>query len=57
MNLRRRKIAFLAFAPAVTWAQPAPGVHRIGTLSGTFSPKAKEQAVWPTFFEGMRKLG
>ena len=57
MISRRRLIALLAFAPAAAWAQPAPGIHRIGTLSGAFSPKAKEQRIWPTFFEGMRKLG
>jgi putative ABC transport system substrate-binding protein len=57
MNLRRRLLAFLAFAPAAAWAQPAPGVHRIGTLSGGFSPKSKDQQFWPTFFEAMRKLG
>jgi putative tryptophan/tyrosine transport system substrate-binding protein len=56
MNLRRRKITLLAFAPAVAWAQLAR-VHRIGTLSGRASPKAKGEALWPTFFEGMRQLG
>ena len=57
MNLRRRLLAFLVVAPAAAWAQPAAGIHRIGTLSGGFSPKAKEQEIWPVFFEGMRKLG
>jgi len=57
INLRRRLLAFLAFAPAAAWAQPAAGVHRIGTLSGTFSPKAKESVLFPIFFEEMRKLG
>ena len=57
MNLRRRLLAFLAFAPAAAWAQPAAGIHRIGMLSGDLSPKAKEQAIWPVFFEAMRKLG
>ena len=32
-------------------------MHRIGTLSGGFSPKAKESRIWPIFFEAMRKLG
>ena len=57
MNLRRRLLAFLAFAPVVAWAQPAPGVHRIGTLSGAASLKAKESILFPVFFEEMRKLG
>ena len=26
-------------------------------LSGGFSPKAKEQTIWPAFFDAMRKLG
>ena len=55
MNRRRRLLAFLAFAPAAAWAQPAPGVHRIGTLSGGYSPKAGP--LFPIFFEAMRKLG
>jgi len=57
MNLRRQLLAFLAFAPAAAWAQPVAKVHRIGTLSGGFSPKAKEQPIWPAFFEAMRRLG
>jgi len=57
VNRRRRLLAFLAFAPASAWAQPATGVHRIGTLSGRYSPKAKDELLWPTFFEAMRKLG
>jgi putative ABC transport system substrate-binding protein len=57
MISRRSALAFLALAPATAWSQPAPGVHRIGTLSGGFSPKAKESRLFPTFFEGMRKLG
>lgn len=57
MISRRGAIAFLALAPATAWAQPAPGVHRIGTLSGGFSPKAKDSRLFPVFFEAMRKLG
>jgi putative ABC transport system substrate-binding protein len=59
MNRRDSVIALLALAaaPRAAEAQPAPGVHRIGTLSGGFSPKAKEQQIWPAFFEAMRKLG
>jgi putative ABC transport system substrate-binding protein len=57
MISRRSLLAYLAFAPAAAWAQPAPGIHRIGTLSGGPSPKAKEQRLWPAFFEAMAKLG
>ena len=57
MNLRRRLLSLLAFAPAAAWAQPAAGVHRIGTLSGGYSPKAKDNPNWPPFFAAMRKLG
>lgn len=57
MISRRRALALLAFAPAAAWAQPAPGVLRIGTLSGRHSPKAKQEQLWPVFFEEMRKLG
>ena len=57
MISRRRLLAYFAFAPAAAWAQPAAGVHRIGTLSGRYSPKAKDELLWPTFFEAMRKLG
>ena len=57
MNLRRRLLAFLAVAPVAAWAQPAAGVHRIGLLGGGYSPKAKEQQIWPIFFAAMRELG
>ena len=57
MNRRRWLLAFLALAPAAAWAQPAAKVHRIGTLSGAVSPKAKESTLFPFFFEEMRKLG
>ena len=57
MISRRSVLAYLAVAPAAAWAQPAPGVHRIGVLSGGDSPKAKEDRIWPSFFEAMRKLG
>jgi len=56
MISRRGVLAYLATLPVTAWAQPAPGIHRIGTLSGGFSPKAKD-AFFPAFFEGMRKLG
>lgn len=56
MNLRRRLLAFLAFAPAAAWAQPAPGAHRIGTLSGGDGP-AKSATSFPIFFAAMRELG
>ncbi|MGH8676054.1 MAG: hypothetical protein ACREVG_17330 [Burkholderiales bacterium] len=44
--MKRRELllavgALLAAPPA--WAQPAAGTHRIGTLSGGSSPKAKDQ--------------
>ena len=42
MKLRRRQLALLAWAPAAAWAQPAPGMHRIDTLSGRNSPKAPD---------------
>lgn len=57
MVSRRNAIAFLAIAPAAAWAQPAPGVHRIGVLSAGYNPKAKDHPNFPTFFTGMRKLG
>ena len=57
MISRRDLIACLALAPVVPWAQPAPGMHRIGTLSGRQSPKTKGDPLWPVFFENMRKLG
>ncbi|MGH7865596.1 MAG: ABC transporter substrate-binding protein [Candidatus Binataceae bacterium] len=57
MNLRRRLLAFLAFAPAAAWAQPAAGVHRIGVLSGGGRPNAKESRDWSAFFAAMGELG
>ena len=57
MISRRNAIAFLAIAPAAAWAQPAPGVHRIGVLSAGYSPKAKDHPNFPAFFAAMRKLG
>ena len=57
MISRRDLLVLLALAPGTGWPQPAPGVHRIGTLSGGFSPRAKEQRLWPAFFEAMAKLG
>jgi len=55
MISRRRALAFLALAPAAVWAQPAPGVHRIGTLSGGLRP-TKQDPSWGAFFEAMHKL-
>jgi putative ABC transport system substrate-binding protein len=57
MISRRGLLAYFAFAPAAAWAQPAPGVHRIGILSAGYSPKAKDHPNFPTFFAAMRKLG
>jgi hypothetical protein len=61
MNLWRRQLALAALAAAATpidtWAQPAPGVHRIGLFTGGSSPKAKENTGWLTFFDSMRQLG
>ena len=57
MISRRNAIAFLALAPAAAWAQPAPGLHRIGVLSAGYNPKAKDHPNFPTFFATMRKLG
>ena len=57
MVSRRNAIAFLAIAPATVWAQPAPGVHRIGVLSAGYSPKAKDHPNFPAFFSGMQRLG
>ena len=57
MISRRSALAFLSLAPAIGWAQPAPGVHRIGTLSGSVSPKSKGSVLFPIFFDAMRKLG
>ena len=60
-QVRRRQFLIAAgallAAPLAAEAQPSPGVHRIGTLSGGVSPKAKEQRIWPAFFAAMRKLG
>jgi putative ABC transport system substrate-binding protein len=59
MNRRDSVIALLALtaAPLTAEAQPAPGVHRIGTLSGGGRPNAKESPSWRAFFEAMHKLG
>jgi putative ABC transport system substrate-binding protein len=57
MISRRDALAFLALAPAVVRAQPAPGKHRIGVLSAGYNPKAKDHPNFPTFFAAMRKLG
>jgi len=57
MISRRSVLAFLAFAPAAVWAQPAAGLHRIGVLSAGYNPKAKDHPNFPTFFAAMRKLG
>ena len=57
MISRRSVLAYLAIAPAVAWAQPAPGVHRIGLLSGGYSPMTKDARHWPSFSDAMRKLG
>jgi putative ABC transport system substrate-binding protein len=57
MISRRNTIAFLALAPAAAWAQPAPGMHRIGVLSAGYNPKAKDHPNFPTFFAAMRKFG
>ncbi len=56
MNRRRRLLALLAFAPAAAWSQPAPGIHRIGVLSGSVRPDAKSDPDWAAFFEAMHKL-
>jgi putative ABC transport system substrate-binding protein len=60
-QVRRRQFLIAAgallAAPLAAEAQPAPGVHRIGTLSGGISPNAKENLYWLPFFETMRKLG
>jgi putative ABC transport system substrate-binding protein len=59
MNRRDSVIALLALtaAPLTAEAQPAPGVHRIGTLSGGSNPNAKESPSFRIFFEAMHKLG
>jgi putative ABC transport system substrate-binding protein len=56
MISRRGALAYLALAPSITWAQPAPGVHRIGTLTGGTGPDPKGRN-FPAFLESMRKLG
>jgi len=57
MLSRRDVLAYLATLPAIAWAQPTPGMHRIGVLSAGYSPRAKDHPNFPTFFAAMRKLG
>jgi putative ABC transport system substrate-binding protein len=54
MISRRGILACLAIAPVAAWAQPAPGIHRIGVLSGV---KLQDRPVWTTFLAAMRELG
>jgi putative ABC transport system substrate-binding protein len=56
MISRRDLLACLALAPVVAWAQPAPGMHRIGVLTGGSKPDPKGRN-FSAFHEGMRKLG
>src|SRR6185436_4941845 len=53
---RRDALAYLLVAPAASWAQPAPGMHRIGPLTGGTGPDP-EGRNFPAFLESMRKLG
>ena len=57
MISRRDLLAYLALAPAAAWAQqPAPGMHRIGVLTGGVKPDPKGRN-FSAFHESMRKLG
>jgi putative ABC transport system substrate-binding protein len=56
MISRREILAYLALAPSIAWAQPAPGMHRIGVLTGGSKPDPKGRN-FSAFHEGMRKLG
>jgi putative ABC transport system substrate-binding protein len=56
MISRRDLLACLALAPLVAWAQPAPGMHRIGVLTGGNKPDPKGRN-FSAFHEAMRKLG
>lgn len=57
MISRRSVLAYLALAPAAAWAQPAPGIHRIGVLTGGSNPKAEGARTWPILSQAMRELG
>ncbi|HEV8095756.1 MAG TPA: ABC transporter substrate-binding protein [Burkholderiales bacterium] len=57
MTSRRQALAYLALAPAAAWAQPAPGVHRIGVLTGGSNPRTGGIRHWPIFSQAMRRLG
>jgi len=56
MVSRRGILAYLATLPAIAWAQPAPGVHRIGVLTGGGKPDPKGRN-FSAFNEAMHKLG
>jgi len=56
MPSRRAVLAYLATLPAVAWSQPAPGMHRIGVLTGGNKPDPIGRN-FSAFHEGMRKFG
>ena len=56
MISRRNALAFLSLAPAIGWAQPAPGMHRIGVLTGGDKPDPDGRN-FSALLENMRKLG